>query len=216
MVHPHGTPLSRRRWCSARFNQKGKTKVLYLSLFGQFWTLPDSKLHFGTKWHFGLYFCFLTVCDTRWQSEVRIRQTLEIFSAKHLPRQLFPKLTFEFLLKPPSTTKIVIFNNLASKICDVKVSDSKISFCARDFTLPTESAKSTEKFRVSPLAAAAARERIILKIIFDTVAFGDQAGNSTGPPKIGARSTVCHASVKINLKIKFIINLTNVEFWSNL
>ena len=71
---------------------------------------------------------FLVVCDTRWDFGFGHKPNLEIFSAKHLPRQIFPKLILEILSKTAFDGKNHQKLNLAAKICDARVPDSKNSF----------------------------------------------------------------------------------------
>ena len=77
---------------------------------------------------------------------------LEIFSAKHLQRQIFPKLTFEILSKTGPITKTVIFKTLALKYAMQKPQIPKYLFTLAILPHRLEERKSVEKFRVSPLA----------------------------------------------------------------
>ena len=90
---------------------------------------------------------------------------LEIFSAKHLPRQIFPKLTVEILSKVTFSTKLPKFSTLNRKYAMQKPQIPKFLFELAILPHRLEERKSTEKFRVSPRTAARGPSRAIAQIL---------------------------------------------------
>ena len=93
----HFGPLPDRRGVpGVKRAPKGQIKGPFWPSFWPF----GPKLHFWPKWSFWpLLLSFLAVCDTRWPGDLADDLNPRFFSAKHLPRQISPKLTFGIFVK---------------------------------------------------------------------------------------------------------------------
>ena len=115
----------------------------------ELWSVLMSFGHFGQNWQNGPKSPhggpFLTVLWHEMAQALGTKPNLEIFSVKHLPRQIFPKLTFWNLVKTAFLDKNRQNRRPYCEICDAKPPDSKTSCWARDFTLPARRAKNHRK-----------------------------------------------------------------------
>ena len=131
--------------------QKVPKRAFALPFFGGVWHLRCQNSIFGSKWRFWpLLPVFLVVCDTRLDRTVDTIPDPEIFLGQTLTTPDFSEIGSRNFVKITIDDKNRQNPKLWPKICDVRTPNSKTSFHARDFTLPTRRAKSAEKFRASP------------------------------------------------------------------